>query len=274
MIAHYDHYTKREPHYLTDHVEEMLLYLKELTLSKDIEVLAEICIIAHDLGKKSLLFQKYVQDPNGKRGTVKHAVGGAYALSKQSINLSPAEQMISYFAQLIVAAHHTSLSDATGNAEDLFESFPKELEGIEKLTATEVSKAIKKLSEFPIEEFKEKFKLGEEGSSYLATLIRFAMSVMIDADWLSTEAYFSEERAAKRVYKVPSFEFLQQELTNYYTKEDVFPDSTEQLIAIKKALQKRGEESWSKETFMFHFTCPNRRRENNRRVGICTRPRN
>ena len=256
MIAHYDHYTKREPHYLTDHVEEMLLYLKELTLSKDIEVLAEICIIALDLGKKSLLFQKYVQDPNGKRGTVKHAVGGAYALSKQSINLSPAEQMISYFAQLIVAAHHTSLSDATGNAEDLFESFPKELEGIEKLTATEVSKAIKKLSEFPIEEFKEKFKLGEEGSSYLATLIRFAMSVMIDADWLSTEAYFSEERAAKRVYKVPSFEFLQQELTNYYTKEDVFPDSTEQLIAIKKALQKEARKAGLKKHSCFSLIAP------------------
>lgn len=62
------------------------------------------------------------------------------------------------------------------------------------------------------------------------------MSAMVDADWLSTEAYFSQELAEKRKYEAPSFKSFQKQLEVFYEKDN-FPDSTEELTKVKKMLQ-------------------------------------
>lgn len=255
MIAHLDHTRNHPPHYLVDHVEEMLCHVKGLSLTDDIRILAEICVMIHDLGKKSISFQQYIQDPKDRRGSVKHAVGGAYALYKHSMDLSRAEQTLSYFAQLIVAAHHTYLKNYTGKPTDLVEPLPKELTGIEKIAEFEVKQALEKLSEFPIEEFVQEIERGEEGHIYFSTLIRFAMSAMIDADWLSTEAYFSEEKAAKRKYEKPPVELFQQVLEEFCGKH-AFPDSTAQLNSIKKNLQLQAREVGKKKHSFFTLHAP------------------
>lgn len=241
MIAHFDHDKEQEPHLLDEHTGEMIKSLKQFSLPWDIYFMAVVCVILHDVGKKSLAFQAYVQDPNGKRGAVKHAIGGAYVLNLQSNQLSLTAQKISHFAQLIIAGHHTYLLNQGDYLDDKYKEMPKELEGIETLAAYEVAEVLQLFNELPIEKFERMIKISEENQIYFATLTRFAMSAMVDADWLSTEGYFSKERAEKRVYEAPSFELFQKKLENYYGKAK-FPNSTIELSEVKKILQQRAKE--------------------------------
>lgn len=241
FIAHYDHKNERTPHYLHEHVEEMLTYLKQFSLPEPVYQLAKISIILHDLGKKTLQFQSYVQDPKGKKGKVKHSVGGAYALYQNTERLSSVGQMLAKFVQLIVAGHHTKLKGCADRIENLYTKFPKELQNIEELSKKEVDEVVKLFESFPSEEIENLFRATDDIESrfiYLATFTRLAMSVMVDTDWLSTEKYFSEKLAEKRAYEAPSFSAFDHSLQDYYANKK-FPDSTEQLNKLKVTFQQQ-----------------------------------
>lgn len=235
MIAHYNHDEKQAPHLLEEHRKEMEEIISKFFLPLDLQFLSLVSTKLHDLGKKSAAFQVYVQDPNGRRGSLEHAIGGAYALSKVSAKLSLIEQQISQLAELIIAGHHVGLLNYGRYLNDKYKAMPKELKDIELLAESEVAESIQLFEKTLIEEFANKIQLGEDGRIYFATLTRFAMSAMVDADWLSTEAYFSKERAKKRAYVAPSFNTFQKLLEKY--QEAHFSDGENELSKVKKALQ-------------------------------------
>src|SRR5690625_3973047 len=125
-IAHFDHKVKRKPHYLKDHVKEMKEILKTFNLTFDCYGMTVISVIVHDLGKKSKRFQIYIQDPDGKRGAVRHAIGGAYVLSMEKDRLNVQDGFISELIQLIVSGHHTGLSNYNKLFFDKYKDLPTE----------------------------------------------------------------------------------------------------------------------------------------------------
>lgn len=254
MIAHFDHDKEQEPHLLKEHIEEMLDSIKKYSLPTDIYFIAVVCALLHDVGKKSLAFQAYVRNPNGKRGSVKHAIGGAFAIKQQSNNLLPMAKELSRFAQLIIAGHHTGLLDFGRYLDDKYTNMPKELEGIEVLAGNEVTKVLGLFTRVSIEEFERILGLGEEGQIYYATLTRFAMSAMVDADWLSTEAYFSKELAEKRRYEAPAFNTFRDKMTEYCVNQ--FVGSIGELSEVKKALQKQAKKKGECEQSFYTLHAP------------------
>lgn len=213
-IAHYDHRKKRKPHYLKDHVKEMIEILKTFNLTFDLYGMTEVSVILHDVGKKSERFQLYVKDPNGKRGSVKHAIAGAFVLSLQNNQLNVQDRFISELIQLIIAGHHVGLENHDKMFFDKFKNLPTELEGIEKLATEELKESLLLLDGSPTLSIAE--KVGEERFYfYIATLVRFVMSGLVDADFLNTEAYFSEARERMRLYEAPSIPTFQQSLDSY-----------------------------------------------------------
>src|SRR5690625_4216846 len=144
-IAHYNHESKRDPHLLRNHVAGMLKLIRQFDLSFDRYGMTESSVILHDFGKKSNRFQCYVNNPNGKRGTVKHALGGAYALYNQKIK--EIDKVTNYFAELVslvVACHHSGLHNFDKQFIDKlkYSNLPEELINVDNLAVNEVNEVL------------------------------------------------------------------------------------------------------------------------------------
>lgn len=258
FIAHYDHENKKPPHYLSEHVAEMIDYLERFSLPAPIDVLTKISIILHDVGKKSHQFQAYVQSSEGKRGSVKHAVGGAYALYQKAENssFSTPVQTIVDFAQLMIAGHHTALKNWEMNMGNLYTNIPEELENIGELSKIEVQAVVDLLGASELKELSSLFEAkDQEIFIYLATLTRLAMSALVDTDWLSAEKYFTGKLSEKRIYEAPSFHTFRNKLQAFY-KNEKFPASTEQLNTLKMTIQQKAERMGKEQHSFFTLHAP------------------
>lgn len=255
-IAHYDHKVKRKPHYLKDHVREMKEMLKTFNLTFDLYGMTEVSVILHDLGKKSRRFQDYVQDPHGKRGSVKHAIAGAFVLSNKNDRLNVQERFFSELIQLIVAGHHTGLADRNKLFFDKYKDLPTELKGIEKLATEEVEESLLILDGTPSLSIVE--KVGDERFSlYISTLVRFVMSALVDADYLNTEAYFSTEKERMRLYETPSFSAVQQSLDTYISNNFSDKEDGDRVLNhLKWQVQKEAYEFGQKEDSFYTLHAP------------------
>lgn len=254
-IAHFDCSRIEDPHYLKDHVQEMREIISSFDLTFDLYNMTEASVILHDVGKKSKRFQFYVQECNEKRGSVQHAKGGAYALWKNSnwstINM-PKKVLINY-VQHIVACHHTGLTNHDKNLMDRIKDLPNELKGIEVLAAQEVEEAFHLLDESPLIKLIERFG-DKQLNLYLATLLRFAMSALVDADYLSTEAYFSKQIVNKRQYDAPSFSEFQKKLDKYMT--ETFHNKEGKLDQLKYQVQSQAKAVAKQEASFFTLHAP------------------
>src|SRR5690625_3728858 len=105
-IAHYDHKKQHKSNSLKDHVNEMLMIIQKFNLNIDLYGIIKDSIILHDVGKKSNAFQQYIKKKDQLRGTVQHAIGGAYVLNQFNDKLDQKQRYISNIIQLIVASHH------------------------------------------------------------------------------------------------------------------------------------------------------------------------
>lgn len=194
-VAHYDHRSNRGPHLLRDHVAGMLDLIRQFDLSFDPYRITEASVILHDSGKKSARFQKYVQNPDGKRGSVQHARGGAYALFHQPYKkMDDLKLLTIYLVSLIVASHHRGLYDYDANFFDKLspESLPSELSNIEELAAADVKRVLSFLQVDVLKEIHQTYN-NNQLRLYLSILVRFTLSALVDADYLDTASYFSNQ---------------------------------------------------------------------------------
>lgn len=236
-IAHLDHHNMREPHYLNEHVEEMIELIRSFQLDFDFYNMAIASAVIHDVGKKSDAFQKYIQNPNAKRGSVKHAVGGAYVLAKKKNDVTIEKNYLMEFVANIVAGHHSGLENHDKNFFDKISKLPDELAQIEQLAVEEVKEVISLLDETPLIEMLHKAG-AKKWPLYISMLVRFVMSALVDADYISTEAYFSNMKKEMRIHKPPSFHEFKYALDLYIQKE--FSKSDAGLLdQVKKQIQEK-----------------------------------
>lgn len=217
-IAHFDHRVKRKPHYLSEHVSEMFKLIDSFQLDFDLYNMTKAGVVIHDVGKKSIRFQEYVQDPEGKRGSIRHALGGAYLLVKKKPEVNEKLNYLVEFLANIVAGHHVGLYNHNkGFFEKVIDQLPNELHQIEYLAEEEMKKVMGLLDESPIDAMFE--TAGDKFPLYVSMLVRFVMSGLVDADYLSTESYFSKEKGKMRLYQPLSFGEFQATLKQYLVKE-------------------------------------------------------
>src|SRR5699024_1124069 len=90
--------------------------------------------------------------PNGRRGCVQHAKGGAYALFKkiEQLEITRQKNLLLELVMNVVAGHHSGLLNYDKNFFDKLTDLPSELEGIEKLASAEVQEVVSKIDDIPI----------------------------------------------------------------------------------------------------------------------------
>ncbi len=174
----------------------------------------ELIGLAHDLGKYSAAFQRYIGDSEGnaaaERGSVDHSTAGAQIIERGLTRAGGgvAGQMLA----LCVASHHSGLIDCI--APDGSDGFTRRInkdvglshsdevwsqteqkirERLEDLlsrpdVATEINEAMGRLAEMDCDDVIEPFKQG--------LLLRTLLSCLIDADRIDT-ADFEKPTAAK-----------------------------------------------------------------------------
>lgn len=194
-IAHYDHQSNRKPHLLQEHVEGMLNLIRQFDLSFDYYGMTEASVILHDSAKKSDEFQAYVQDPKGRRGSVHHALGGAYALYQQSHKQTDNLKAFTIgLISLIVASHHRGLYDYEKGFFNKLEpqNLRKEFTNINVLLEKEVKQAVSMLKSDYLKRVEQAYGV-KHTQIYLSILIRFVLSALVDADYLDTAAYFNDK---------------------------------------------------------------------------------
>lgn len=234
-IAHYDHLFNRPPHLLHEHVKGMLNIIRHFDLSFDPYGMTKASVILHDSGKKSTAFQEYIQDPNGKRGSVQHAKAGAFALNQQTYEtVGGFKEFIIDLVSLIVASHHSGLYDFN---KDFFnkldeKDIPNELIGIEKLIEEEVRESLQILNPSYLKKISQKYNQ-IQSNIYLSMLIRFVFSSLVDADYLDTATYFNDSPIIK--YDI-DFEKFQKYLNNKIDRLQKSSDSSV-LNTLRRRLQ-------------------------------------
>lgn len=235
-ISHLNHEKESDPHYLADHVNEMLELVEGFSLEFDRYGMTKASVLLHDVGKKSMVFQRYIMNEHQKRGAVQHAIGGAYALHQKDKDLSERTRVFSNLVQLIVASHHTGLANFDKRFFDKMKALPSELSQINNLAVGEVNSALALLDDKAIKEVFEQ----SDGKLplYISILVRFVMSALVDADYLSTEAYFSKKKSTLRQYDSLPFKHF-QELLDKYVEYTIAKTDKNTLNDLRRLVQQK-----------------------------------
>jgi CRISPR-associated endonuclease/helicase Cas3 len=142
--------------------------------------------IWHDLGKFAPEWQRYLQgkvDPHADEilGKVDHSSAGAqYAVEKH---------LLGHLLGYPIAGHHSGLLDGTSNGACQADRLRKEVPSYREAVPPE-------LQDIKIPELPSFLKSGDAFS--LGFFVRMLFSCLVDADFLTTEAFMDEKRASIR----------------------------------------------------------------------------
>lgn len=251
-IAHYDQLRPDSPHCLQSHHEAVRAFVRSYAVKFDELGIAEASGLMHDVGKKSEHFQLYVRNPRGRRGSVPHALSGAFALELMKSSLSSERELLVLLVQHLIAGHHRGLHDFDEKLFALDASLRQRYLHIGSRSQEEAALALSLLKDEAIHRYANEFP--ETLPWYLSTLLRFAMSALVDADWLDTERYFSPSRYEMRHYVAPSFTTFHKAFLQY--KEEVLFKKIDSLQPLKIAVQQAAQEAGIQSHSFFTLHAP------------------
>ncbi|WP_077303199.1 CRISPR-associated helicase/endonuclease Cas3 [Virgibacillus pantothenticus] len=235
FIAHY-HPKKQIEHNLDEHLIAVENHATKFAKNFDPSPLTALAARLHDVGKVHPDFQSYVRDAKGRRGSVKHALPGAYLISKERKQVPKSYQVLMYLLENIISGHHRGLYDLDSRWSKRYDDCSDTgfSEDVKQLVKSQVKRLADSSVQLPTDYIGDKLLL------FYAVLTRFSLSAVVDADWLDTEAFFDATRATSRAYEAPSFEMFQQQFHKYMKH---FPSSD--LTMYRQQVEEKGSEAGS-----------------------------
>ena len=166
-----------EKHKLSIHLQRTAKLMEDFARRIEYKKIFKLAGLLHDLGKYQQNFQHYLES-GGKRGSVPHSSWGAgYARNLKINEIS-----------IVIDGHHKGLPN---NAHWKMDTEP---------FGREESKALKELLDIFMDDNRLMEKdINVETPAFSEIMqrelfIRYLFSILVDADWLSTEEHFKEEK--------------------------------------------------------------------------------
>lgn len=242
--AHSNGESQAEWEHLKDHLLRTAEKAAILGKPLGIEHLAYLVGLLHDLGKYSEYFQHKLRGVSVK---TEHALAGAKELEKRFKKTR--FEMISIIAAFCIAGHHTGLPDFGTKIDheseptlqarlkrepDSYSAFQNEIDlsGFTELSIPRLTPTTK------------------TGGFTLSFLTRMLYSVLVDADFLSTEAFYKENQGRG---DYPDIEEIQTRFQKFFSSK-TFPSSpiNDLRKEILQACERRAEDPQG----LFSLTVP------------------
>lgn len=199
------------------------------------------CGMLHDIGKYSNMFQEYIR---GKQMKVDHSTAGAQLCA----SLRGMYSLLAY----CIAGHHAGLPDTgvnsdNGNCRTLMGRLKKNIEDYAEFK-TEIQ--IPELKTLP---FRSRYIGGEDSAFVFQLLIRMLYSCLVDADYLDTENFMSQDIVLRDPGE--SMEVLLEKLKKYIQPWiDNVKENT--VNGRRTAILKNCIQEGEKERGLFRLTVP------------------
>ena len=173
----------RNSQLLEDHLLNVAQLAKKFGASIGVPDMAYGCGLAHDFGKYSDKFQKYIRGEF--QGKVDHSTAGAQFLWKRQQEYN----IFSLLGSFCIAGHHAGLPDYGGRGDD---DSTGTLLGRMKKRVLPYEHGLERVS-YPNKIDSEVFLKFKDDPIAGALFIRMLFSCLVDADFLDTERYMLTE---------------------------------------------------------------------------------
>jgi CRISPR-associated endonuclease/helicase Cas3 len=197
---------------LEDHLQDVAKLAGKFADAFGAKEWGQLAGLWHDLGKYSSEFQEYLKSVTSEAhleekamvGKVDHSTAGAQHADS---SIKPMGRLLAY----LIAGHHTGLSDGIGSSES-----GSSLEARLKKSIPNWSRAPSAVSALP--------KLTKPPAFAFASghatgfFLRMLFSCLVDADFLSTEAFMDQGRASRRSKGLPTIDALETALSRYLSQ--------------------------------------------------------
>lgn len=194
---------QKQKHLLLKHLAKTAELAAGFACEECYKQLFKVAGLLHDFGKYQIEFQRYLES-GGKRGSVPHAAWGAgYARINNMNEVS-----------LAIDGHHKGLPNKASWKNDT-EPFKRNeatgFDGVNQAFTTDLGG----LNNDILQGKKIKF----DDQLQRETFIRYLFSALTDADWLSTEEHFDQEKYSTRVGVFLDVDGMLQKLSDVFLRK-------------------------------------------------------
>ena len=245
----------------TQSLEEHLQYVgtqaKRYAAFFDTTSFTEIAARLHDIGKMSDAFQQYIQNPNGKRGSVQHALPGA-SLVFQTRNQQSRQYLMTMLLANVIAGHHRGLYDQTvtflqllnANADALHNIAKEEVQHIIQTFDQTIPSWMLEMMErwekdylmLLVKSDVESMNVSPSEKVYLETFTRMALSAVVDADWSDAARFQKNELREENESIPPSFKDFQARYHTHLSSLRTPTERSEMLSRLQQQCEEKGKE--------------------------------
>lgn len=223
-LAHVDQSARA--HRLDDHLVAVGEIAANFASSFGAAEWARLAGLWHDLGKYREGFQKYIRqtsDPDshieGKvsgRDKTHSAAGALHAIQAFSSRFGPSGETAARLLAYVIAGHHAGLADWTAGLDDRLlgtraPDSKREYHEAREACASANPKILLLPGEFDLRRALEAIPGLRSGNPLACSLwVRMLFSVLVDSDFLDTEAFMDENKAQRRSGFAPLQDYLRR----------------------------------------------------------------